>query len=344
MKKIVIASSRISAGKTSILAGLGAVLGRKLGYMKPFGDRLLYKKKRLWDYDAALMTDLFGLTESPEDITIGFEHAKLKFMFNGQAVKEKLSEISDRTGIGKNVLFIEGGMDLSCGSSVYLDPICIAEALSAKLVVVASGNDGAIEDDIAFIKNRIKKDKVKFGGIIINKVKDVEEFKQTCMKGIAKHELPILGVIPYTKELTSLTIGFLADSLFTKVLTGHESFGNVVENIFVGAMSAETALNNALFKKQNKLIITSGDRSDMIITAIETNSAGIILTNSFVPAPHIISKAMERKIPLLSVAMDTYQAAKQIDNIEPLLMKGETDKKDILARLVKENINLKELS
>lgn len=344
MNKILIASMRKSAGKTSILVGLGAAFGKKIGYMKPIGDRLLYKKKRLWDYDASLMTDVFGLTENPEDITIGFEHAKLKFMFDEAAVKERLIEISGKSGNGKDTLFIEGGYDLEYGTSVHLDAIHVATVLDAKLVVVISGDEDMIEDDVAFLKKRVQLGNAKFGGIIINKVKDVEEFKQTCLKGILKHGLPVLGIIPHTKELTSLTVGFLADSMFAKLLTGHESFGNIVQNIFVGAMSSEMALNNPLFKKENKLIITSGDRSDMIVTAIETNSSAIIVTNSFVPPPHIISKAAEKKVPMLSVSIDTYQVAKQLDAIEPLLMKNEQAKIDTLGRLVAENINIKELA
>jgi BioD-like phosphotransacetylase family protein len=90
--------------------------------------------------------------------------------------------------------------------------------------------------------------------------------------------------------------------------------------------------------------IHKGDRSDMIVTAIETESAGIILTNSFIPPPQIIAKAADRKVPMLSVGLDTYQVAKQTDSIEPLLMKGDKEKLVALGRIIRENVNLKEIT
>ncbi len=56
MDKVVIGSMRKSAGKTSIIVGIAGALKKKMAYLKPFGERLLYRKKRLWDYDSALIT------------------------------------------------------------------------------------------------------------------------------------------------------------------------------------------------------------------------------------------------------------------------------------------------
>jgi len=89
MNKYVVTSMRPSAGKTSLIIGLAKALGGKIGYMKPFGERFLYRKKRLWDYDAALITNIFNLDENPEDMSIGFHHAKLLFMLDEAATKDE---------------------------------------------------------------------------------------------------------------------------------------------------------------------------------------------------------------------------------------------------------------
>ena len=101
MVKLIIASLRAHAGKTSIIAGLANVLGKPFAYMKPFGDRSLYRKKRLWDQDAALMTHLFGLTNTPEEMTLGFDHSKLHYMYDADSRREKLYEMVRRIGTGK---------------------------------------------------------------------------------------------------------------------------------------------------------------------------------------------------------------------------------------------------
>jgi uncharacterized protein len=94
MKNIIIGSISEDAGKTSFIVGLGKALGKKFGYLKPFGDRLIYKKKRLWDYDSALITNIFGLEESSEDMTIGFEHSKLRYMYDEAGTRKKIMDMA----------------------------------------------------------------------------------------------------------------------------------------------------------------------------------------------------------------------------------------------------------
>ncbi|MCJ7494935.1 MAG: hypothetical protein MUP68_11980, partial [Deltaproteobacteria bacterium] len=55
---------------------------------------------------------------------------------------------------------------------------------------------------------------------------------------------------------------------------------------------------------------------------------------------NIISKATERNIPLLMVFSDTYQTAKQIENLEPLLTKDDTDKVELLKELCRKHVDL----
>ena len=121
MKNIIIGSVSENAGKTSFIVGLGKVINQKFGYLKPFGDRLIYRKKRLWDYDSALITNIFGLEQSSDEMTIGFEHSKLRYMYDEASTKAKLTEMVNNLGNVKGPLFIEGGKDLTYGASVRLD-------------------------------------------------------------------------------------------------------------------------------------------------------------------------------------------------------------------------------
>jgi hypothetical protein len=109
MKKLIVASMRKSAGKTSVIVGIAKALGKKMGYLKPFGDRLLYRKKLLWDYDAALITTIFDLEEKPEEMSIGFDPSKLRYMYDEEGTKGKLLGLVSYVGSGKEVLFVEGG-------------------------------------------------------------------------------------------------------------------------------------------------------------------------------------------------------------------------------------------
>ena len=94
------------------------------------------------------------------------------------------------------------------------------------------------------------------------------------------------------------------------------------------------------FNKDAKLVITSGDRSDMILAALDTKAAGIILTNNILPPPNIIAMAAAARVPLLLVAQDTFQAAKKVDELVPLLSKDDTERMKLLQELIREHITL----
>jgi len=311
--------------------------------MKPLGDRLLYRKKRLWDYDAALITGVFCLEGNPEEMTLGFEHAKLKYMYDADAMKDKLREMASLAGEGKELLFVEAGESLAYGASVNLDAMSLASFLHARLVIVACGSESTIVDDLAFVKRYVDISGVDLAGVIVNKVRNIEDYRSTHLDDVTALGINVLGVVPFDAELTKLSVGHLAERLLAKVVAGEEGLSRKVSSIMVGAMSTNAALQNPLFKKEHKLVITGGDRSDLILAAIESSTSGIILTNNILPSANIISRAAERNIPLLLVPFDTYQTASQIESIDPLLVKDDTRKMEVLAQLVKEHVSISSL-
>jgi BioD-like phosphotransacetylase family protein len=342
MNKWVIASMRKSAGKTSVIVGIAAALNKKMAYIKPFGERMLYRKKRLWDYDSALITNLFGLKEDPVDMSIGFDHSKLRYMYDQEGTQKKVLETIANIGKDKEILFIEGGRDLSYGMSVYLDTLSLAKYSGSRLVMVISGEEDTILDDILFLKKHVDLAGVNLSGVIVNKVQNVEDFRTTHLPVIQKLGVRVLGLIPYQSDLTYFSVYYLADRLFAKVITGEGGLKKVIKNIVIGAWSANIFLQNPLFKKENKLVITGGDRTDMILAALEGDTSGIILTNNILPPSNIISKASEKNIPLLMVFSDTYQTAKQIESLEPLLTREDADKVDLLKEMMEKHVPLNE--
>ena len=344
MPKLIITSIHKDAGKTSIIVGLARALNQKIGYMKPFGDRLLYRKKRLWDYDAALMTNLFDIKDLPEDMSIGFDHSKLRYMYDESGASEKVLDMANKIGADKDLLIVESGGDLALGISVHLDALTIAKNLSGKLIIILSGDNDQILDDSMFLKRYVNLNDLNFGGVIINKVRDVEEFNTNYLGYFNELGIPVLGILPYRSELTYPSLRFISDILFAKILSGEKGLDAIIKNIFVGAMGADAVLRVQKFKKEHKLVITSGDRSNMILAALETYSKGIVLTNNILPSANLIARAATENIPMLMVSNDTYQTAKKIDGIVPLLTTKEMFKIDILTDLVQQNVDIKSIS
>ncbi len=340
MPKLIVASIHKNAGKTSFIIGLTKTLNQKIGYMKPFGDRLLYRKKRLWDYDAALMTKIFKIEDVPEEMSLGYDHSKLRYMYDESSLHAKVIEMVNVIGKSKELLIIETGGELSQCISVHLDALTLARITAGKMLVVLSGDNDQILDDMIFLKRFVDLRNIDFCGVIINKVRDVEEFNTNYLGYFSEQDIPVVGIIPYQMELTYPTLKSIADIIFAKVLSGDKGLDSIIKNIFVGAMGADAVLRVQKFRKENKLVITSGDRSNMILAALDTHSKGIILTNNILPSANLIARASTDNIPMLMVSADTYQTAKKIDGIVPLITSSDKSKIELVTDLVRQNVNL----
>jgi BioD-like phosphotransacetylase family protein len=261
-------------------------------------------------------------------------------MYDAEATRAKLEELVATSGTDKDVVFVETGCDLSYGASVNLDAVSMARSIGATLVLVLAGEDRAILDDLAYLRRHLDLDGVEFGGVVINKLQDVDDFRNSYEGEVRESGLSVLGMIPSDPELTHASVGFVSESLFAKVVTGEANLNAVVKNIFVGAMAAGAAKRQPQFAKPGKLVITSGDRSDMILAALESDTAGIVLTNGIAPPSSIISKATELGVPLLLAAEDTFRVAKMIDDASLLMRADERDKIERLTALVRDHVDV----
>ncbi|MCK5072242.1 MAG: AAA family ATPase [Bacteriovoracaceae bacterium] len=340
--RLLFASTHSDAGKTSIIIGICKNIDKKCSYAKPMGDRLLYKKKRLWDHDSALMTRLFNLDELPELMTIGFEHTKLQYMYDDDSIEEKLNDSIRTIEANSEHLFMEGGSNLQFGSFVNLSALDIAKNTDTKVVMVVSGTHEQILDDLTYISKNI--DKKLLHGVIINKVIDLDEFKSNFIEHIDSLGLKIFGIIPYDNTLETLTLRQVSEVLLAKVITCPDNLDGYIHHIDVGAMSAGRIVEkNNILTSKNNLVVTSGDRADIVLEALQRQTVGIILTNGILPEAKIISVAEQRKVPLLSVNCNTFEAVKKVDDINPLIMYRDTSKIEMIKSMIGQYVNINEL-
>jgi BioD-like phosphotransacetylase family protein len=131
--------------------------------------------------------------------------------------------------------------------------------------------------------------------------------------------------------------------LFAKIIAGESNLNGIVENVFIGSVSASAVCKEPLFQTKNKIVITSGDRSDMIIAALDSQSTAIVLTNNILPPSNIIAKAEKMCIPLLLVSMDSYQTASQIDDLEALPTKDDKEKIALIEQMISDHVDIKKL-
>jgi BioD-like phosphotransacetylase family protein len=341
MKKIVIGSISENAGKTSFIIGLAKAMDKNFGYLKPFGDKLIYRKKRLWDYDAALITNIFKLEQNSDDMTIGFEHAKLRYVYDESSIKIKMQEMAERNS-NDNALFIEGGKNLAYGASVQLDTLSLVKYTGGKLILVVGGDEGTVTDEITFVKKYLDMKNIDYG-FIINKISNPEDYCANHLPDIRNMGVKVYGVVPKEPELTYISMGYMAEKLQARVIAGEGGMKNRVKHVVVGSMSGDAAVRDPRFNVENKLIIASGDRSDHILAALMTSTAGIIITNNVLPPQNLVSKVAEKNIPLLLVPYTTFETAKQVDDMTPLLTRDDTERIEMLHRLIEKNVDISKI-
>ena len=344
MKNIIVGSMDGDAGKTSLIVGMARAAGKPFGYMKPLGDRLVYRKKRVWDYDAALMNNVFQLGQDPENITVGFEHLKLRFRYDLAGARDRVTAMARQVSEGKELLFVEGGKDIEYGLSFFLNVLSVAEYMGGRLVILVGGDENYIVDNVIFIKKYLSFAGIDFRGVIINKVHNVDDFKTVYLPMLEKAGVNVLGVIPYVDELTFFSMDYLAQFLLARVVAGEASLARRINHIYVGAASVDSAYSDPLFHKENKLVITSGDRSDMLLASFEdVCTSAVVLTNNILPSPNLLAKADEKKIPVLLVPKGVHETARQIEALTPLITAADENEIGLMEKMVKENVNLHSL-
>ena len=107
----------------------------------------------------------------------------------------------------------------------------------------------------------------------------------------------------------------------------------------VGAEVTE-AIHVWKFHQENKLVITGGDRLDLIFASLSAETAGLLLTNNIVPHHKVMVKADELGIPILSVPMDTYTTAKAVHKMIADIVPTDIEKKDLIKEMVGKKLKI----
>ena len=105
-----------------------------------------------------------------------------------------------------------------------------------------------------FVKKNVDLAGIDLAGVIVNKVQDPDDFKETYLPVLTDLGIRVLGVIPYQDELSYFSLAYLADRLFAKVLTAEENLDRKVKNILIGAMSGSVAISKAVTKKEELIL------------------------------------------------------------------------------------------
>jgi len=351
-KSVYIASVEGLTGKSLITIPLALKAkeeGKKVGYFKPIGfASSLSPQGLLIDEDVEFMKRLLNLEEETAvicPIVLSEEDFLKDFIGkNPQQYIEKVYASFEEISAGKDIILIEGAHTLSTGSFLNLCVPKLAKDFSSKLILVHQFKSDSLVDELIQAKDYCFKWNVKPYGIILNKVsKEKLELAKNVIKPLLEsNDLRLLGLIPEHPLLSALTVKEVYEYIGGKILAGEEGMNNLIQTFLIGAMSVESAIK--YFRKvANKLVITGGDRTDLILSALETKASAIILTGNLYPSIKVFPKADELKIPIILVPYDSFTTVQLIQKVIGKIKLVDEKRIEVAKKVFEENVDWKKI-
>ena len=305
MRQVYLAATGQNRGKTTTSIGLlDGFLRRGLDtrFMKPVGQRTIIEDGLPADEDAILVRNVFGLTDpmsvmSPVHIPRGFTKAYI----NGEIVEDLAARIRaahaavTRAG---DILLIEGTGHAGVGAVIGLSNATVAAMLGAPAIIVSEGGVGRPIDEIVLNASHFASQGVRVAGAIVNKV-DLDAqpgIVETLERGLALHDIPLLGVLPYRPILSNPTLAMILEGVHGETVHPGPDLDRVIGGVAVGAMEPAHMLERI---QADTLVIVPGDREDVILTLTTAHltggfddggrprgaALGLVLTGGYRPPP-----------------------------------------------------------
>ncbi len=337
-KAIYIATTESHSGKSLVSLGLLRMMltkSTKVGYFRPIindtvqGHFDSHTKTAVNFFDLDLkLSECYAYQQS--EVVELLSQGKMDEVI--QTVIEKYKKLESRF----DYVLVEGS-DFSDKETIHeLDMnLSIAKNLGIPSLLVSSAKNKTQEE---FVNNMqitykaFKKKEVDIIGLIANKVQteNAESILSALQKAIPS-ELQI-EVIPENKYLENPTVKEVAEAVDGSIIYGEQFIDNTIGSYSTGAMQLRNYLTRI---KENALVITPGDRADIILGALQANAssnypkiAGIVLTGGLTPEDSILSliDGVQSSVPIISVKGGTFGVSNIIGNVESKIYFSNTKK------------------
>lgn len=354
-KAIYITTTEPNSGKSIISLGLMQLLlgkAAKVGYFRPIIDDFIDGEI---DNHIKTVTTYFNLDLKFED-AYAFTRSQVIKMKNEDKDDKIISKIIDKYKAIEerfDFVLVEGSSFIGEGAIMEFDiNILIAKNLGVPAIILASGVGKTMNDLVGNIHMAFDsfRDKgVEVLAVIANKV---QSHNQSFTISELEKELPagvVVNAIPLNPILANPSIKEIVDTLDAEVLFGEAHINNQAGNFSVGAMQLHNYLTHI---KENGLVITPGDRADIILGALQANISdnypsisGIVLTGGLKPEESIIKliEGLSDVVPILSAKGGTFAVANQIGTIKSQIYAENTEKIRTSIKEFEDHVKVDEL-
>lgn len=377
MRHLYLAATGQNRGKTTASLGLLDGFRRRglhAGFMKPVGQRTLILDGEPADEDAVLMRSVFNLPEpwsaiSPVHIPRGFT----KRVIAGEVVEDFGARIdaAHASFAEHELLLIEGTGHAGVGAVIGMSNAVVAARIGAPVVIISEGGVGRPIDEIVLNVSHFEAHGVPVVGALVNKVRIDEQpgIERTLERGLARHGIPLLGILPYRPVLSNPTLEMVLEGVDGHVIHPGPDLDRVIDDVAIGAMEPHHMLERV---GPGTLVIVPGDREDAILTlaaahvanaawrmlpstveeidnlVVETPGAvdagpegkalGILLTGGYLPRPEVLDAVQQAGMFMAAVPEDTYTVASAVHDLLVKTHAADTGKIEMIKALVWEHL------
>ena len=367
---ILVAPAGRRVGLTTACLGLVRALDRqgvRVAFVKPVANREVSQSAELMALGAHILPVKSVPIHTAEVLLAAGDD---------QTLMEHVVEIAGKAGVGADVLIVEG-MNPEPGI-VHASRVneLMLKALDAELVFVAaprSQNAAEVADAIAIaargygalaegrqvscILNRVcigagaQQSESETIGQAQGGCADCEgvapfaDMEAAHRKALQSVKLRPLAVVPCSVDLAAPRVLDVAQALKARVVFAGEMRTRRVSDVGLCAANVPNALR-AL--RPGSLIITPGDRSDIMMAAAlsvqsGTPLAGLLLTGGHDPDPRVIRlcrKALDTGLPVLAVDESSYRAATHVSGMNTEIPADDPDRIERTMNFVADRIDI----
>ena len=346
---VLMVPTSVGVGLTSASLGLMQALesiGLKAGFFKPFRQDELNGSGA--DRSSALASSTLGV-HPPTPIPQATMERLLR-QDRLDVLMEQVVELFDEVMGGHDdtmpdLIVVEGVVPTAHGTYATQLNAQLAHALNARIILVGSGDAAAPEA----LAEQLDMHARAFGGVgsartlgcILMRMHNLPGADASTLPpdnggpmlddaflaelrrhspALATERFHLIGVVPFNPALTAPRVVDVARALNARFLNEGEAATRRVLSTSLCARSAANALH--VFRPGN-LIVTPGDRDDIVLAAALATMngvpmAGVLLTNGYMPNDNMVEMcrpALQTGMPVLTVDTDSFTTAKNLGNM-----------------------------
>lgn len=353
MQTFFIAPTDFAVGLTSISLGLVRTLeraGLKVGFFKPVAQ------PHPGDTGPERSTELVARTHGIQPPT-PLSLAQVERMLGDGQLDELLEAIVrlyQQACVGKDVVVVEGMVPTRHASYAARVNQHLAKSLDAEVILVSAPENEVLSE----LSGRVELQAQLFGGprdpkvlgVILNKVRSDEPMADFARR-LREHspllrggDFRLLGCIPFQAELNAPRTRDVADLLGAQVLNAGDYEQRRMNTIII---CARTVANTVPLLKPGTLVVTPGDRDDIIlaVSLAAINGvplAGLLLTSDSKPDARILELcrgALQAGLPILSVSTGSYDTATRLNSLNREIPIDDRERAEVITDFVASHLD-----